>query len=178
MSPVGARRRRNEDEELIQGEPSVVRRSRRQNDRGSEVQGGINGSRVDEAGEDQLEGNHAASAPDRPPERPSVAEQASRQVTAILEAGEEAAAEIKLRALKDAEALRERLLAEAETEADGIRVEAEADAKRIRREGHAAAATLREEAIAQLRDDVERMCARWGEELLASARKTIEGAAD
>lgn len=131
---------------------------------------------MDEAGEDQLEGNHAASAPERPPERRSVAEQSSRQVTAILEAGEEAAAEIKLRALRDAEALRERLLAEAKTEADGIRAEANADAKEIRREGHAAAATLREEAIAKLRDDVERMSARWGEELLACGRETIDAA--
>lgn len=176
---MGVRRRRNEDEQLIQGEPSVVRRSRRQNDRDPrDEEGTLEGSRVEDAGKDQLEGNLPAGVPQRGAERPSVAEQASQQVAAILEAGEEAVAEMKRQALEDADALRERLLAEAQSEADGIRTEAQTDARNIRREGHAAVAALREEAIVKFRDDVERICARLGEELLACARHTIEAFGD
>jgi F0F1-type ATP synthase membrane subunit b/b' len=172
---VGVRRRQKDDEELIQGEPSVPRGSpregRREMGRGPEVEHGIlNGSQADEGGADQ----HERNPPEKAPEGPSVAEQASGQVETILGAAEEAASEIRLQARNEAGALRERLRAEAQAEADRIRMEAQADARETRTEAHAAAVALREEAIAELRTEVERTCARLGEDLLVRARATID----
>jgi len=172
---VGVRRRRKDDEELIQGEPSVLRGSpregRREKGRGPEVQHGIlNGSQADEGGADQ----HERNPPENAPERRPVAQQASGQVETILGAAEEAASEINLQALKEAGALRERLRAEAQAEADRIRIEAQADARETRAEAHAAAVALREEAIAELRTEVERMCARLEEDLLVRAHEMID----
>jgi archaellum component FlaC len=104
----------------------------------------------------------------------AVAEQASQRVGAIVQAAEQSAAEISAEAHREAAELRERLRAESQAEADRIRVEAQADASEIRTEAHAAAARLREQTLAEMRGEIERITEELAERLRSAAREAID----
>lgn len=199
-------RRQRQKEEPLQGEPSALRRSRGDGSAGTaqapEPEDPIlRASEPDELGaHDERKADDGERSPEDVSQQlkrlarqihtleqqveevmargdDGLADQAGEKVAAIVQAAEESVAEIKLQARKEAGLMRDRLLAEAEAEADRIRVEAQADAKTIRTDAHAAAAALREQAIAELRSEVERVCAHLGHDLLASAREAIEAVA-
>jgi cell division septum initiation protein DivIVA len=189
------RARRRQDDEMIEGEPSRLggRRDRRSEEgqepnvqeepsgsRGADEEAVLSNDRP-EGVRDQLERlatqirglQHqveelAARRSD------AVAAEASERVAAIVQAAEESAAEITAHAHQEASDLRERLRAEAQAEADRIRIDAQAEASKIRTEAHAAASLLREETLAEVRLEVDRICARLADELLTSARQAID----
>ena len=204
---MGLLGRRNREGELIEGEPSMLGRSRR-SDNGQE---GEPREGVAPAAEQQTGEQPSATSPDaesgvaeREPEgvrdqlerlagqidglqqqveefvarrKDVVAEQASHRVGAIVQAAERSAAEISAEAHRDAAELRERLRAEAQAEADRIRIEAQAEANKIRREAHAAAASLREQTLTGVRGEIERITEQLADELRTSARAAIDGVA-
>lgn len=196
--------RRNREEDLIEGEPSALGRSRRSDNgqegelqEGNEATTGHEAAGQPDAGLEDVEAYGAENAPEAVRDQlerlagqirglqqqveelvarrsDAVAEQASQRVAAIVQAAEESAAEIAAQAHAEAAELRERLRAEAQADADRMRIEAQADASKIRTEAHAAAARLREETLAEVRGAVERITDQLAEELRTSARAAID----
>jgi archaellum component FlaC len=195
--------RRNREEELIEGEPSMLGRARQgeagplqaadptppeedaeQADSPSPEAGAPVSEPAPEGIKDQLErlAGQIRGLEQQVEEfvarrTDAVAGQASQRVAAIVQAAEESAAEISAEAHKEGAELRERLRSEAQAEADRIRVEAQAEASKIRTEAHAAAARLREETLSEVRSEVERITERLADELRTSARAAIDAIA-
>jgi cell division septum initiation protein DivIVA len=196
------RPRRKPDEDLIEGEPSMLgRRSERKGENGQEPEVHVEAASPIDSDGDVAPREEDTGTESRAPESvkdqlarlatqirglqqqvqelvarrsDAIAEQASERVAAIVQAAEESAAEITGQAHKESAELRERLCGEAQDEADRIRVDAQADAAKIRTAAHADAARLRDDALTELSREVDRICVELSHQLQTSARAAIE----